>query len=99
MQTSIANLNNAIENLEAQKGSLTPDTAIGRISRMEAIEATSVNATKMANYQQQLLQLQSAQQRLDTDPEFGFCITCGEAIPAGRLQLIPEATECVNCAK
>ncbi|HET6611989.1 MAG TPA: TraR/DksA C4-type zinc finger protein [Kofleriaceae bacterium] len=30
--------------------------------------------------------------------EYGICENCGEAIGAGRLEAIPEATTCVACA-
>ena len=26
-----------------------------------------------------------------------FCKTCGEEIPAGRLKIVPDATQCVQC--
>ncbi len=30
---------------------------------------------------------------------YGVCEACGEQIPAGRLQAVPEATRCVACAE
>ncbi len=32
------------------------------------------------------------------DGSYGVCETCGEDIAEGRLEAIPEATRCVNCA-
>lgn len=29
---------------------------------------------------------------------YGICLTCGNPIPAGRLEIRPAATHCVNCA-
>lgn len=95
----LTELETAIANLELQRGSLAPDTSIGRISRMEAIEAASVNSTKMANYQRHVQALKNALTRLDSDPDFGYCDECGEPIAAARLALIPEATHCVKCAE
>jgi len=31
------------------------------------------------------------------DGSYGQCIYCGNAIPAGRLIVIPEATNCLGC--
>ena len=98
IERQLADVNNAITNLNAQRGSLTPDSSIGRISRMEAIEAASVNSTKMANYQRQQRQLQQALLRLVSDPNFGYCEACGERIATARFELIPQTTRCVGCA-
>jgi RNA polymerase-binding protein DksA len=32
------------------------------------------------------------------DGSYGVCESCGEEIAEGRLEAIPEATRCVNCA-
>jgi RNA polymerase-binding transcription factor len=29
--------------------------------------------------------------------EYGICLSCGEAIPAKRLQAVPWAKYCVKC--
>lgn len=99
LNEQLVGLSAAITDLESQKGSLTPDTSIGRISRMEAIEAASVNSTKMDNYRRHEQALHTALGRLEKDPDFGYCEECGNVIPAGRLALIPEATHCVRCAE
>ena len=41
--------------------------------------------------------IQSALERID-DGSYGICESCGEEIAPGRLEAIPEATRCVNCA-
>lgn len=30
---------------------------------------------------------------------YGVCVSCGEAIPAGRLEIVPYATRCVACQR
>lgn len=30
---------------------------------------------------------------------YGVCVSCGEAIPAGRLEIVPYATRCVECQR
>jgi len=38
-----------------------------------------------------------ALQRIKND-EYGLCISCGKDIPAERLEIKPEAAQCVVCA-
>lgn len=40
--------------------------------------------------------LNEALERL-RDGTYGNCIYCGNAIPAGRLLVIPETTHCLGC--
>ena len=42
-------------------------------------------------------QIEAALQHID-DGSYGHCIECGERIPAVRLEAIPYATCCVQCA-
>ncbi|MEJ2532449.1 MAG: TraR/DksA C4-type zinc finger protein [Halioglobus sp.] len=41
--------------------------------------------------------IQAAIERID-DGTYGICDRCGEEIGEARLEAIPEATRCVNCA-
>lgn len=43
-------------------------------------------------------EIQAALDRI-ADGSYGECERCGEEISEGRLQAIPEATRCVNCAE
>jgi RNA polymerase-binding protein DksA len=42
--------------------------------------------------------IQAALERIE-DGSYGACESCGEDIGAARLEAIPEATRCVNCAE
>ena len=42
--------------------------------------------------------IQAALERIE-DGSYGACESCGEDISAARLEAIPEATRCVNCAE
>lgn len=33
------------------------------------------------------------------DGTYGTCASCGEAIPDGRLEIVPYATRCVECQR
>ena len=69
----------------------------GRLSRMEAINAKSVNESALGAAKVKLAKLKWALSNIE-EPEFGLCLDCGEPIPVGRILLLPEATTCVGCA-
>lgn len=77
---------------------ISPDDSIGRLSRMEAIGAKSVNEAALATAKRKISNLRTALSNLD-EPEFGICFECGEDIPIGRILLMPEAKMCVACAE
>ncbi len=76
---------------------VSPDNAIGRLSRMDALEMQSVNTTKLQNQQNRVNQLQKALLRLEKNYDFGLCFECGETISLERLKLKPESEYCVSC--
>jgi len=41
--------------------------------------------------------LNDALNRVDNDPEYGFCVECGNRIPNERLEEVPHTRHCVNC--
>lgn len=77
---------------------ISPDNAIGRITRMEAINSKSINEAALAKAKQSLKSLEKTLKRMD-DPEFGYCRNCEEAIPLKRLIILPDAPFCVACAQ
>lgn len=77
---------------------IAPDNAIGRLSRMEAINSKSINEAALATARQKLAKLKYALTKID-EPEFGLCLECGEPIPVGRVMIVPESPLCVNCAE
>jgi len=76
---------------------VSPDNAIGRISRMDAINNKTINDAALRNQQEKLKKLERALERMD-DKNFGKCMRCGEDIPFGRLKFMPHTTKCVKCA-
>ena len=77
---------------------VSPDNAIGRITRMEAINSKSINEAALNKAKDTLSKLERALAQLD-DPDFGVCSECGEPIPAARLIILPESNLCVPCAE
>ncbi|THB74560.1 MAG: TraR/DksA family transcriptional regulator [Desulfobulbaceae bacterium] len=87
-----------IARLEAANSPVSPDNAIGRISRMEAINARAVNNSALLLAQQRLRGLKSAMSNLN-EPEFGSCVECGDLISLERILLMPHVKMCVGCAE
>ena len=76
---------------------IAPENAIGRISRMDAINNRSVNQAALTNAETKLNNLKVALTKID-DADFGICFRCKKPIPLGRILLIPQAITCVNCS-
>lgn len=76
---------------------IAPENAIGRVSRMDAINNKSVNDAALKKAQNKLNNLKVALSKID-DPDFGNCIKCRKSIPVGRILLMPQVITCVNCA-
>jgi len=70
---------------------------VGRLSRMDALQAQSMSQESQRRNEQQLLDIEKALKRIDND-EFGDCFECGEMISPQRLELNPTATLCIECA-
>lgn len=77
---------------------IAPDSAIGRITRMEAINSKSINEAALKKAKDSLSGLERALSKIDT-PDFGLCRECEEPIPFARLAILPETDHCVQCAE
>jgi DnaK suppressor protein len=87
-----------ISSLEELTRPIAPDNAVGRLSRMDAINNRSINQSHLTSARQRLNMLNKALTRIDSDPDFGICVECGFPIPLGRIMIMPEANLCVPCA-
>ena len=77
---------------------VAPDDAIGRISRMDAINNKSVTEASLRQAEEKPNNLERVLSRVGTN-DFGICIRCGKAIPEGRIIYRPESLTCVDCAR
>ena len=96
--TSIEATRDDLKNLKELTKPIAPDNAIGRLSRMEAINEKSVNERAVSNAENKLQRLEEALHRLMKD-EYGECMICEEGISQARLEVMPESTICLNCAQ
>ncbi|SMD31952.1 transcriptional regulator, TraR/DksA family [Reichenbachiella faecimaris] len=76
---------------------ISPENAIGRVSRMDAINNKSINEASLRKSEEKLNKLKVALSKVD-DKDFGICIRCKRPIPVGRILLMPQSNKCVNCA-
>lgn len=76
---------------------IAPENAIGRLSRMDAINNKSIYDAALLKAKDKLQKLQIAEHNVDKQ-DFGVCVNCGKPIPLGRILLMPQSNRCVNCA-
>tara|TARA_Y100000739_G_C20614442_1_gene471076 strand:+ start:5480 stop:5812 length:333 start_codon:yes stop_codon:yes gene_type:complete len=77
---------------------ISPDDAIGRVSRMDAINNKSVNEAALRQSKIKLIQLEKMKLELDSE-SFGKCLKCRSNINFKRLMIRPNSRLCINCAK
>lgn len=76
---------------------ISPENAIGRLSRMDAINNKSINEAALRKSEEKYSKLKYALTKID-EPEFGMCDRCGKPIQPQRILLMPESNYCVSCA-
>jgi DnaK suppressor protein len=97
LQLEIDKTREAIEDYKRMTEPVAPDVAIGRISRMDAINNKAVNEAALRKAEEKLQDLERISGRIDEDG-FGLCRKCGTPIPMQRLLLMPHIMFCVRCA-
>ena len=70
---------------------------VGRLSRMDAMQAQALSAATGQRREVELRRIAAALARLDAG-EYGDCMHCGEPIAPARLEVDPAATLCIGCA-
>ena len=98
IQEEIAKTEKQVEAYRELCKPVAPDVAIGRVSRMDAINNKSVNEASLRKAEQKLSTLLIVQGKVDDD-DFGKCLRCGNEIPLGRILFRPESMHGVNCAR
>jgi DnaK suppressor protein len=94
---AINTLNKDIIELKELIKPIAPENAIGRISRMDAINNKSINEAAYRKASIRLASLKTSLEQIN-DVNFGICANCGETIPLGRMFLRPQSKACVKCA-
>ena len=97
IRKTIAELKDDVDAYKALTQPIAPDDAIGRLTRMEAINSKSINEAALRKSRNKLSRLERILREID-DPDFGLCQACEEPIPFARLMAMPESNLCVACA-
>ncbi len=74
------------------------DDAVGRVSRMDAINNKSITQAALREAEEKLSKLKYVLSKLG-ETDFGLCARCKNKIPIGRILLRPQSIYCVQCAK
>ena len=77
---------------------ISPENAIGRVSRMDAINNKSVVEAALRKAKEKYRKLKLVLDKVG-DSDFGLCLHCGNPIPIGRILLMPQSRLCMNCAQ
>lgn len=81
---------------EAAKPVELDQPAIGRVSRIDAIQQQKMLEANRAAQKGRLSLIRAALIRLDED-DYGDCGGCGECIGLARLSARPESVFCIEC--
>ena len=86
-----------IETGEETRQGEVEEGALGRLSRMDAIQVQAMEAETARRRDAELHRIDVALERIE-EGEYGWCVTCGDEIPFKRLENDPAAAQCVGCA-
>lgn len=75
---------------------IEPGNAIGRLSRVDAMQDQQMRLALQRNRKDEMARLQNALRLIETG-KYGTCNSCGEDIPIARLSVVPDAQMCVPC--
>ncbi len=82
----------------AQGTVMLDQQAVGRLSRMDALQSQAMARAEQARRDARKAQIRAALARLD-EGEYGYCISCGEVIAPARLAHDPAVAICISCAR
>ncbi|MEJ2120476.1 MAG: TraR/DksA C4-type zinc finger protein [Alphaproteobacteria bacterium] len=71
--------------------------SVGRLSRMDAMQVQAMAHATESRRQVRAQRIKAALVRIAAD-EYGYCVECGEEIPAARLDIDPTTPRCVDCS-
>jgi len=96
-------LQSELQELELNSGDaggtvVLDQSKVGRLSRMDALQAQQMALEAGRRRQLQLQKIEGALRRPDTD-EYGYCFICHEEIDDRRLAVDPTSTRCMACVE
>jgi DnaK suppressor protein len=91
---------NAISDISAdsRKPVELDQTAIGRVSRMDAIQGQAMQLETERRRGVERVRIDAALERIETG-SFGYCTICDEDIAIKRLENDPSVPNCIDCQR
>ena len=83
---------------DARKPAQLDQSMVGRLSRMDAMQAVNMSQESSRRRQQTLKKIVGALMRIDAG-NYGYCTLCDEQISFGRLSIDPTYSLCIHCAE
>jgi DnaK suppressor protein len=97
LEARARDIRTTIERSSDQTTKVKPDSAIGRLTRVDAVQAGYVGDAVRSQMRAELARVERALRNID-DGTFGMCRSCEDALPKARLEAKPDATLCIECA-
>ncbi len=83
---------------EARRTVELDQSRVGRLSRMDALQSQAMSVETDRRRKVELQQIEAALGRVENG-DYGYCVSCGEAIARKRLALSPTTPVCIDCAQ
>lgn len=101
LRQKLAEARKLMENIAAtENDTAAKDEAEDDLGVADILLRKSRSSTLLFQLKERALALEKALSRVEKrDPDYGFCVECGEKIPAARLIAVPETDLCVECAE
>lgn len=96
IRAEIEKITHKLEDLKSFTEPVAPDDAIGRISRMDAINNKTIFDASQRNLKTRMMQLEQSLKRINDD-DYGICIQCHQSIAFERMKIRPEIRSCAEC--
>jgi DnaK suppressor protein len=84
--------------LQAEEVVELDQTRVGRLSRMDALQAQAMSMETGRRRRLHLQEIDDALERVETG-DYGDCFECGELINPKRLEANPRTALCIRCAE
>ena len=86
------------QTLEDRKPVELDQAALGRLSRMDAMQVQAMATARARSREQEKVRITAALNRIESG-DFGYCLKCDEQIAEKRLRFDPSTAYCIDCAK
>lgn len=96
LQSRAVELRDTIARIDGATAPVSPNNAIGRLTRLDAMQATSMRRAVARDHDLELQNVARALKAIAAG-EYGVCRRCKEDIAPARLRAKPEAFLCVAC--